>query len=89
MDRLGLVLSIILIAGGACAVLLAWRSLAASEAAHGEFHALLLTSLAGMSLLASAQNTVDPVRRPRAPLDPAVRAVREPKCDASTRSSRG
>ncbi len=58
VDRLGLVLSIVLIAGGACAVLLAWRSLAAKEAAHGEFHALLLTSLAGMSLLASAQNTV-------------------------------
>ncbi len=58
VDRLGLVLSLILIAGGACAVLLAWRSLAAREAAHGEFHALLLTSLAGMSLLVSAQNTV-------------------------------
>ena len=58
VDRLGLVLSVILIAGGACTVLLAWRSLAAREAAHGEFHALLLTSLAGMSLLASAQNTV-------------------------------
>ena len=58
IDDLALVLSIILIAGGACAVLLAWRSLAAHEAAHGEFHALLLTSLAGMSLLASAQNTV-------------------------------
>ena len=58
VDRLGLVLSVILIAGGACAVLLAWRSLAAKEAAHGEFHALLLTSLAGMSLLATAQNTV-------------------------------
>ncbi|HTQ67165.1 MAG TPA: NADH-quinone oxidoreductase subunit N [Solirubrobacteraceae bacterium] len=58
VDRLGLVLSIILIAGGACAVLLAWRSQASREAAHGEFHALLLTSLAGMSLLAAAQNTV-------------------------------
>ncbi len=32
-----------------------WR---AREAAHGEFHALLLTSIAGMSLLAAAQNTV-------------------------------
>ena len=36
----------------------AWRSLAAREAGHGEFHALLLSSLGGMSLLASAQNTV-------------------------------
>ena len=39
-------------------MLLAWRSQAAHEAAHGEFHALLLTSIGGMSVLASAQNTV-------------------------------
>ncbi len=58
IDDLTLVLNLILIAGGACTVLLAWRSLAAREAAHGEFHALLLTSIGGMSLLASAQNTV-------------------------------
>jgi NADH-quinone oxidoreductase subunit N len=58
IDDLALALNLILIAGGACTVLLAWRSLAAREAAHGEFHALLLTSIAGMSLLASAQNMV-------------------------------
>jgi NADH-quinone oxidoreductase subunit N len=58
IDGLALVLNLVLIAGGACAVLLSWRSLAAREAAHGEFHALLLTSVAGMSLLAAAQNTV-------------------------------
>jgi NADH-quinone oxidoreductase subunit N len=58
IDDLGLALNLILIGGGACAVLLAWRSLAAEEAAHGEFHAMLLTSIGGMSLLASAQNTV-------------------------------
>ncbi len=58
IDGLALVLNVVLIAGGACTVLLAWRSLAAREAAHGEFHALLLTSIAGMSLLAAAQNTV-------------------------------
>jgi NADH-quinone oxidoreductase subunit N len=58
IDDLALLLNILLVAGGACTVLLAWRSLAAREAAHGEFHALMLTSLAGMSLLASAQNTV-------------------------------
>jgi len=58
IDSLALVLNVILIAGGACTVLLAWRSLAAREAAHGEFHALLLTSIGGMSLLAAAQNTV-------------------------------
>jgi NADH-quinone oxidoreductase subunit N len=58
IDGLSLLLNLILIAGGACTVLLAWRSLAAREAAHGEFHALLLTSIGGMSLLASAQNMV-------------------------------
>jgi NADH-quinone oxidoreductase subunit N len=58
IDDLALALNLILAAGGAATVLLAWRSRAAHEAAHGEFHALLLTSLAGMSLLAAAQNTV-------------------------------
>jgi NADH-quinone oxidoreductase subunit N len=58
IDDLALALNLILIAGGACTVLLAWRSLAAREAAHGEFHALLLTSIGGMSLLAGAQNMV-------------------------------
>jgi NADH-quinone oxidoreductase subunit N len=58
IDGLSLVLNLILVAGAAFAVLLAWRALAAREAAHGEFHALLLSSVAGMSLLAAAQNTV-------------------------------
>jgi NADH-quinone oxidoreductase subunit N len=58
IDALALTLNLILAAGGACAILLAWRSRAAHEAAHGEFHALLLTSIGGMSLLAAAQNTV-------------------------------
>jgi NADH-quinone oxidoreductase subunit N len=58
IDDLGLALNLVLLAGGACAVLLAWRSLAAREAGHGEFYALLLSSLAGMSLLVTAQNTV-------------------------------
>jgi len=58
IDDLSLALNLILIGGGLCTVLLAWRSLAAHEAAHGEFHALLLTSIGGMSVLASAQNTV-------------------------------
>lgn len=58
IDDLSLVLTMILALGGAATVLLAWRSQAAREAAHGEFHALLLTSIGGMSLLAAAQNTV-------------------------------
>jgi NADH-quinone oxidoreductase subunit N len=58
IDALALTLNLVLAAGGACAVLLSWRSRAAHEAAHGELYALLLTSIGGMSLLASAQNTV-------------------------------
>jgi NADH-quinone oxidoreductase subunit N len=58
VDDLSLVLNLILVTGGALSILLAWRSLAAREAAHGEFHALLLASIAGMSLLAASQNTV-------------------------------
>ncbi len=58
IDDLALTLNLVLIVGCAATVLLAWRSLAAREAAHGEFHALLLTSVAGMSLLGAAQNTV-------------------------------
>jgi NADH-quinone oxidoreductase subunit N len=58
IDDLALVLNMVLIAGGAAAVLLGWRSRAAESTAHGEWHALLLTSIGGMFLLASAQNTV-------------------------------
>ena len=65
IDALSLLLNMILIAGAAATVLLAWRSRAAEgTGAHspkdwvGEWHALLLTSVAGMFLLASAQNTV-------------------------------
>jgi NADH-quinone oxidoreductase subunit N len=58
IDDLSLMLNLILAAGAAMAVLLAWRSHAAREAGHGEFFALLLTSVGGMSLLAAAQNTV-------------------------------
>jgi NADH-quinone oxidoreductase subunit N len=57
-DRLSLTLTLILAAGGMATVLLAWRSKAAQEAAHGELHAMLLTTIGGMALLAAAQNTV-------------------------------
>ncbi len=58
LDNLALVLDLLLISAGAATVLLAWRSRAGHEAAHGELYALLLSSIGGMSLLASAQNTV-------------------------------
>jgi NADH-quinone oxidoreductase subunit N len=58
IDRLSLTINLILAAGGMATVLLAWRSKAAKEAAHGELHAMLLTTIGGMALLAAAQNTV-------------------------------
>ncbi|HEX5307894.1 MAG TPA: NADH-quinone oxidoreductase subunit N [Solirubrobacteraceae bacterium] len=58
IDRLSLTLILILAVGGIAGVLLAWRSRASREAAHGELHAMLLTSIGGMALLAAAQNTV-------------------------------
>ncbi|HEY8865435.1 MAG TPA: NADH-quinone oxidoreductase subunit N, partial [Solirubrobacteraceae bacterium] len=58
VDDLALVLNLILIASGAAAVLLSLRGSAARQAGHGEYYALLLSALAGMSLLAGAQNLI-------------------------------
>ncbi|MGH2911151.1 MAG: NADH-quinone oxidoreductase subunit N [Solirubrobacteraceae bacterium] len=58
IDRLSLTLNLILAVGGMAAAVLAWRSKAAKEAAHGELHAMLLTSIGGMAMLGAAQNTV-------------------------------
>ena len=58
VDDLALVLNLILIASGAAAVLLSLRGSAARQAGHGEHYALLLSALAGMSLLAGAQNLI-------------------------------
>jgi NADH-quinone oxidoreductase subunit N len=58
LDDLTIVLSFVLSAGGAAAVLLSWRAVAPREAAHGEYFALLLTSAAGMWVLVAAQNLV-------------------------------
>ena len=58
VDGLTLVLNLVLITGGAAAVLLSLRSHAARGSSTGELYALLLTSLGGMSLLASAQDII-------------------------------
>ncbi len=58
IDDLTIVLSFVFCTGGIGAILLAWRGLAPREAAHGEFHALMLTSAAGMWVLVAAQNLV-------------------------------
>jgi NADH-quinone oxidoreductase subunit N len=58
VDGLALVVNVILIAAGIATVLLAWRALAPREAAHGEWFALLLTSIGGMLVLVEAENLV-------------------------------
>jgi NADH-quinone oxidoreductase subunit N len=58
IDGLALVLMLIIFTGGIATVLLSWRSAAPVEAAHGEYFALLLTSIAGMTLLVESQNTI-------------------------------
>jgi NADH-quinone oxidoreductase subunit N len=57
-DDLTLMITFIVSVTGIGATLLAWRSVAPREAAHGEFFALMLTSAAGMVILAAAQNLV-------------------------------
>jgi NADH-quinone oxidoreductase subunit N len=58
LDELTLLSLFVVCAAGMASVLLSWNALAPREAAHGEFHSLLLTSAAGMFVLASAQNLV-------------------------------
>jgi NADH-quinone oxidoreductase subunit N len=58
LDELTLILTILFAVAGIAAVLLSWRHVAPREAAHGEYHALLLTSIAGMIVLVAAQNLV-------------------------------
>jgi NADH-quinone oxidoreductase subunit N len=58
VDELALTLNFIFIVAASAAVLLSLRAEAAEEAGHGEFHALLLTSVAGMVILVAAQNTI-------------------------------
>ncbi len=58
LDELTLILTILFCIAGIATVLLSWRHLAPREAAHGEYYALLLTSIAGMIVLVAAQNLV-------------------------------
>jgi NADH-quinone oxidoreductase subunit N len=58
LDDLTLMITFIVSVTGIGATLLSWRALAPREAAHGEFFALMLTSAAGMVILAAAQNLV-------------------------------
>jgi NADH-quinone oxidoreductase subunit N len=58
VDDLTNVLVFVLAGAGIATVLLSWRARAPEEAAHGEYYALLLTSIAGMAVLVAAQNTI-------------------------------
>ena len=58
LDELTLALTMLFCVAGIAAVILSWRHVAPREAAHGEYHALLLTSIAGMIVLVAAQNLV-------------------------------
>jgi NADH-quinone oxidoreductase subunit N len=58
LDDLSLAVTFIVSAAGIATVLLSWRALAPREAAHGEYYSMLLTSAAGMVVLAAAQNLV-------------------------------
>ncbi len=58
VDDLTLALTLIFSVAGVAAVLLSWRAQAPRESAHGEYHALLLSSMAGMAILVAAQNLI-------------------------------
>jgi NADH-quinone oxidoreductase subunit N len=58
LDELTLMVTFIVAVAGIATTLLSWRAQAPREAAHGEYYALVLTSAAGMVVLAAAQNLV-------------------------------
>jgi NADH-quinone oxidoreductase subunit N len=58
MDQVTLLATFVVAIAGMATVLLSWNARAPREAAHGEFHALMLTSAAGMVVLAGSQNLV-------------------------------
>ena len=58
MDDLGFVIDLVCAVSAAAAVILAWRAEAPREAGQGEFHSLLLFSVMGMAVLASAQDII-------------------------------
>ena len=58
LDQLTLITVLIVCIAGIATTLLSWREQAAREIAHGEYFSLLLTSAAGMVVLAAADNLV-------------------------------
>ena len=58
VDDLSMFLNLLFCVGGIAAVVLALRDSSPEESGHGEWHALLLSSVLGMAVLAAAQNLV-------------------------------
>jgi NADH-quinone oxidoreductase subunit N len=58
MDRLALELDMLFAISGIAAVLMSWRAFAPREAGHGEYNALLIFSVLGMTVFVSTQNLV-------------------------------
>jgi NADH-quinone oxidoreductase subunit N len=58
LDDLALIFDLAFVAAALCTAVLAWRGSTVREAGRGEFYALLITSVLGMALLASATNLV-------------------------------
>ncbi|HWT93364.1 MAG TPA: NADH-quinone oxidoreductase subunit N [Solirubrobacteraceae bacterium] len=58
VDTFAMYLNALFAVAGIAAVLLAWRADAPRETSHGEFYALLLSSIGGMAVLVGATNTV-------------------------------
>jgi NADH-quinone oxidoreductase subunit N len=58
MDRLSLELQMLFALAGLATVLMSWRGIAVRESGHGEYNALVIFSVLGMGVFASAQNLV-------------------------------
>ncbi|UTI64092.1 NADH-quinone oxidoreductase subunit N [Paraconexibacter antarcticus] len=58
LDGLSTTLTCLFLAAGIGTTLLSWRAMAPRESAHGEFFAMLLTSISGMIVLTWAQDTI-------------------------------
>jgi NADH-quinone oxidoreductase subunit N len=57
-DDFAMALNVLFAIAGLATVVLSWRAAAPRESAHGEYYALLLTSIAGMTVLVAAQDTI-------------------------------
>ncbi|HET9720509.1 MAG TPA: NADH-quinone oxidoreductase subunit N [Solirubrobacteraceae bacterium] len=58
VDHLALLIDLICAVAAIAAVLMSWRAIAPRQAGQGEYHSLLLFSVFGMAILASAQDVI-------------------------------